>query len=288
MSDQATNLRNIINKKEVITTSNNFKIFTVTSGKGGVGKSNFSANLALALNECGKRVIILDADFGLSNIDLILGVRPKYNLAHVILEELPVKEIITHTPYGISFISGGTGIKEMLFLDKFKLEQIAYEISELSKLCDVLLIDTGAGINDTVIKFSEMADEICLIITPDPSSITDAYALLKTFTQDFMVNGSYNVVLNRVDTPAEGMSVFKKISTVSASFLDINLKYTGYIPFDTQLIKAVKTGKPIYYINKDARSSIQYNNIAKKLLSIEQISNRKETLVDKLKRILVK
>ncbi|OOB77509.1 MAG: hypothetical protein BEN18_01545 [Epulopiscium sp. Nuni2H_MBin001] len=296
MSDQATRLRdmvqnktNSINSDSITYNSNNpFKIITVTSGKGGVGKSNFTANLAMAFKHHGKSSLILDADFGLSNIDLILGQRPKYNLAHLVQDKLSMKEIITYTPYDIPFISGGTGVKEMLFLDKFQLERIALELSGLSELTDILLIDTGAGINDTVIKFSEMADDVCLIITPDPSSITDAYALLKTFTKDFKINPRFTVVLNRVDSEEEAQIVYKKIATAAESFLKIKVGYGGYIPFDTQLVKAVKQQQPIFYANKFAPSSIEYNNVACKLLNITSSEARKESLVNKLKRILVK
>ncbi|WP_010167689.1 MinD/ParA family protein [Candidatus Epulonipiscium viviparus] len=289
MSDQAATLRDIVNSKTP-PTRNTLKIFTVTSGKGGVGKSNFTANIALALKELGQRVLILDADFGLSNIDLILGVRPRYNLAHLLAGNLSLQEVITNTPYGISFISGGNGVKEMLYLDKFQIEKVAIELSTLAEVADVVLIDTGAGINDIVIKFCEIADEVCLIVTPDPSSITDAYALLKTFTKDFFVEAKYNVILNGVDSPNEGMSVFKKIDTVSKSFLNLNLHFKGYIPYDTNLVKAVRKSQPIYYINRNAQASIAYNNIAKNLLHYQDTQEsallNKEPLVSKLRRIL--
>ncbi len=290
MSDQAANLRDIMQQRDNNTLKMNkpFKIITVTSGKGGVGKSNFTVNLAMALKSQGKNSLILDADFGLSNIDLILGQRPVYNLAHLVQNKLEMKDLITQTKYDIPFISGGTGVKDMLFLDKYQLERIAYEISELSEVADILLIDTGAGINDTVIKFSEMADDVCLIVTPDPSSITDAYALLKTFTKDFDLRPSFTVVLNRVDSEAEAKAVYQKISTAAQSFLGIKLEYGGYIPFDTQLIKSVKLQQPVYFTNKTAPASIGYSNVAKKLLNISQTEPKKEKLVDRLKRILVK
>lgn len=288
MSDQAATLRNIVNNKSPLANSN-LKIFTVTSGKGGVGKSNFTANIALALKELGQRVLILDADFGLSNIDLILGVRPRYNLAHLLAGNLNLQEVITNTPYGISFISGGNGVKEMLYLDKFQVEKVAVELSSLADVADVVLIDTGAGINDIVIKFCEIADEVCLIVTPDPSSITDAYALLKTFTKDFFVQAKYNVILNGVDSPSEGMNVFNKIDTVSKSFLNLDLNFKGYIPYDISLVKAVRKSQPIYCVNRNAQSSIAYNNIAKNLLCYQETQNAnldREPFINKLRRIL--
>ncbi|ONI44524.1 hypothetical protein AN641_07000 [Candidatus Epulonipiscioides gigas] len=287
MSDQASSLRDKVNNKSP--NSTNLKIFTVTSGKGGVGKSNFTANIALAFKELGKRVLILDADFGLSNIDLILGVRPRYNLAHLLAGHLSLPEVITTTHYGISFISGGNGVKEMLYLDKFQIEKVALELGSVADIADIVLIDTGAGINDIVIKFCEMADEVCLIVTPDPSSITDAYALLKTFTKDFFVEAKYNVILNGVDSANEGIAVFKKIETVSKSFLNVNLDFKGCIPYDTNLVKAVRKSQPIYYINRNSLSSIAYNNIAKNLLQFQTFQAiDKEPLVNKLRRILTR
>ena len=160
MSDQAQLLRQMVNNKEetVDLSSRDMHIITVASGKGGVGKSNLSVNLALALKALGKKPIILDADFGLANVEIILGEQPEYNLAHLIRGECDIKSLITQSKHGISFISGGSGIKEMNFLSNYQITKISHQLSQLSEFTDILIIDTGAGINDIVVKFCSLAD----------------------------------------------------------------------------------------------------------------------------------
>lgn len=274
MNDQAQHLRNKVDKVKDISQSR-MKIITITSGKGGVGKSNFSTNLAIALANHEKKPIILDADFGLSNVEIIYGQRPAYHMMHLMNNLCTLEELITPTPYGVSFISGGSGIKEMLFLDNTQLNQIGHTLAQLEQLTDLVIIDTGAGINEIVLKFSEMADEVYVIVTPEPASITDAYALIKTVVKDFKLKPKINIVINKANDKEEAHEVYKKISYVSKQFLNIAIDYAGYIPYDPKLFEAVKKQKPVIVYDPQATSSRAYQAIARNLLNLPQQMNHK-------------
>ena len=181
--DQAQNLRNIIkmqNQKMV----QNARVISVTSGKGGVGKSNTSVNIALQFQRQGKRVIIFDADFGLANIEVMFGIIPKYNLGDLMFKGKELKEIITPGPEGVGFISGGSGIAKLVNLDKEQIKRLVGKLSELDELADVIIIDTGAGISSSVMEFLVASPETILVTTPEPASITDSYALLKALSMN--------------------------------------------------------------------------------------------------------
>lgn len=252
------------------------RVITVTSGKGGVGKTSLSVNLALQLRQQGKKVVILDADFGLANVEIMLGIRPQYNLADLIFNNKSIEEIITEGPLGVGFISGGSGVQDLVNLDKEKLKKLIAKLVKLDSLYDVIIIDTGAGIADSVIEFVLSSPEVLLVVTPEPTSITDAYSLLKAvnrkkeFKRD---QKSIKVVANRVDNPEEGQEIFDKIRLVVSKFLNIELEYLGYIPMDKQLITAVLEQKPISIHNPESESALRIRNICGKLLdkSFEEV-----------------
>ncbi|MGL5677365.1 MAG: MinD/ParA family protein [Cellulosilyticaceae bacterium] len=266
MNDQAQMLRNRVAQ---VSNQSKMKIITITSGKGGVGKSNFTTNIATALSQYGKSPIILDADFGLANVEIIYGQRPKYNLTHLIHGQCTTKEIITPTPYGVSFISGGSGVKEMLFLGPQELDMISNQLETLEEMTDLLLIDTGAGINDIILKFSELADEIYLVVTPEPASITDAYALIKTLVKDFQMKPYVKVVINKAMNKQEAHEVFQKISYVSQQFLNLTIHYAGFVPYDPKLFEAVKNQKPVVVYDEKSMATAAYKAIAKNILCME-------------------
>lgn len=268
MSDQAAKLRSMMNQHKVKDNlkKNNLKIITITSGKGGVGKSNLTTNLALSLIEQGKRPLVLDADFGLSNIEIILGERATYNLAHVLNKKVGLKDIVIESQYGLPFISGGAGVKEMMFLSSHQIEQIATELTQIEELTDMLLIDTGAGINDIVLKFSAIADEIYVVVTPEPTSITDSYALIKTLVKDFDLHPTIKIIINKAESKHEALGIFKKLQDVVQHFLQTTIHYGGYIPYDEKLFQAVKAQKPVVVYDKKARASIAYKELSKMLI----------------------
>ncbi len=258
--DQAEQLRNIIKMDD--NTKKTARVITITSGKGGVGKTSLSVNLALELKKIGKRVIILDADFGLANIEVMLGIRPMYNLADVIFRNRKIKEIITEGPNGIGFISAGSGIKELANLTGEQIFYLTRTLSDLDQIADVIIIDTGAGIADTVLEFVAASSEVLLVATPEPTSITDAYALLKTLNQkaEFVRNNTtIKMIANRVRNYKEGEAVYNKMKVVVDKFLNIKLEYLGAVPDDVNVSKAVILQKPLTlaYPSTNASTSIQ-------------------------------
>lgn len=244
--DQAEQLRNII-KKESLVNRPVARVITVTSGKGGVGKSNICVNLSLQLAKLGKRVVILDADFGLANVEVMLGIRPKYNLADLLFKGKSLKEIITEGPEGVSFISGGSGIRELTNLNRDQIVHLTQSLYELDELYDIIMIDTGAGIDDGIMSFICESTEVLVIVTPEPTSITDAYALLKTIDKkkDFSSElTTIRMVSNRVSSFDEGKELYDKMNVVIEKFLSIRMEYLGSIPQDELVSKAVMQQKP--------------------------------------------
>lgn len=272
--DQAQNLRNIIkmqNQKMI----QNARVISVTSGKGGVGKSNTSVNIALQFQRQGKRVIIFDADFGLANIEVMFGIIPKYNLGDLMFKGKELKEIITPGPEGVGFISGGSGIAKLVNLDKEQIKRLVGKLSELDELADVIIIDTGAGISSSVMEFLVASPETILVTTPEPASITDSYALLKALS----MNEDYSpekcrvkLIANRVGKKEEGQNLYEKLSAVSSRFLNIELEYLGAIPFDNNITKAVMTQEPVSLKYPGSVSSKCYEDIVN-ILENKEISS---------------
>ena len=258
--DQAEQLRNII--KTRVPPKRVSRVITITSGKGGVGKTSLAVNLALQLQKKGKRVVILDADFGLANIEVMLGVRPTCNLADLMFQGKALKEIIMKGPEDIGFISGGSGIKKLANMTRDQIFYVMQSLSELDDLADIIIIDTGAGINSSVLDFAAASEEVLLVATPEPTSITDAYALLKTLnrTQEFQASRTViKLVANRVESQKEGREIFDKVSLVAEKFLNIQLEYLGAVIDDGNVSKAVMQQKPlmIAYPNSHAAKSIE-------------------------------
>lgn len=267
--DQAQQLRNVIKKHNQVN-QNTARVVTVTSGKGGVGKSNLAVNLAVQLRKEGKRVVIFDADFGLANVEVMFGAIPQYNLSDFIYRGKGIKEIITPGPMDIGFISGGSGI---IGLNNLYREQIMYlvkSIDELNEIADFIIIDTGAGISDQVLEFVMASPEVLLVSTPEPSSLTDAYSLLKAlYRNPNFVAGSttIHVVSNRVNSMEEGQAVYDKLNSVVSQFLHGKLNYLGMIPADTALEKAVRQQQTVSLLEPNAKSAKAFEVLAGNLLN---------------------
>ncbi|HAG70076.1 MAG TPA: MinD/ParA family protein [Lachnospiraceae bacterium] len=269
--DQAQQLRNIIKRGEQPRPV--ARVITVTSGKGGVGKSNVSINLAVQLKKLGHRVIIFDADFGLANIEVMFGAVPRHNLSDLIYQGKNIREIITMGPMEIGFISGGSGIAGLSNLGRDYINYLVQNLAELDSIADVIIIDTGAGISDAVLEFLVASGEVLLVMTPEPTSLTDSYSLLKALNRHPRYNKEMTqikVVANKVSGEEEGRQIFGKLNAVVSRYLRLPLQYLGYVPEDPQLMKAVMQQTPISIENPRARSSLAFEVLAQTLTGKEQ------------------
>ena len=272
--DQAERLRNIIKANAVSESRPLARVIAVTSGKGGVGKSNTSINLAVQFRKMGKRVIILDADFGLANIEIMFGTVPEHNLCDLIYQGKNIKEVITWGPMDVGFISGGSGIAELSNLSKDHLAFIIRNLSELDSIADIIIVDTGAGISDAVLEFLVASEEVLLVTTPEPTSITDSYSLLKSLDRHPGFSGAgtkVKLVANKVDNHNQGRILYDKLNAVVSRYLELPLSYLGAVPQDSQLSKAVMQQMPVSIKAPQAKSAAAYGMMAEKLMDGEQV-----------------
>jgi len=279
--DQASTLRRIVKKeaKKVYVKKRGIRIaeplrnpfprvFSVTSGKGGVGKTSIVGNLAVAFSMAGKRVLVLDADLGLANIDIIFGISPKYNIKHVIYGEKDLSDIIVEGPEGVCVIPASSGIQELVHLSEGQKMNLLNEFDKLNDLFDVLLIDTAAGISSNVMYFNLAADERIVVVTSEPTSITDAYALIKVM---FMKYGTkhFKVLINMVNCEEEAESVYRNLSRVVFQFLKgSSVDYIGFIAKDDHLQMAVRKRVSVVELYPDSESCKSFKNLANKLLKL--------------------
>lgn len=239
------------------------RVVAVTSGKGGVGKTNVSVNLALALAQTDNDVLILDADLGLANIDVMLGLQPKFNLHEVFNGERSLDEVMMDGPGGIKIIPATSGVQAMAELTPAQHGGLIRAFSELSCNVDVLLVDTAAGISDSVVSFTRAAQEIVVVVCDEPASITDAYALIKLLNQE---HGAYRfrILSNMVSGAQQGRVVYEKIARVTDRFLDVALDYFGYVPHDDYLRKAVKRQRAVVEAYPRSKAAIAFKTLADK------------------------
>lgn len=274
MSDQAESLRKIVDDLRIRNQAavkvdmplKRARVITVTSGKGGVGKTNISVNMAIAMSQLGLRVVILDVDFGLANIDVLFGIVPKYSLVDLIRDERSIFEVLADGPNNIKFLSGGSGVEELVRLDRNQLRKFVSSISLLDKLYDVILIDTGAGLNQNVMSFILAADEVVLVTTPEPTAMTDAYALVKMVAKRDK-RKQIRLLVNKADSAREAEDVLSKLSAVSEKFLSLKLEKLGYILYDDAVTKAVRQQKPFLLGNARCVASKQLVKITELLVS---------------------
>jgi flagellar biosynthesis protein FlhG len=272
MWDQAEKLRKMVQSASVKNNSSvikanrtNARVITVTSGKGGVGKTNFTVNLALALAKLGQRVLIIDADLGMGNVDVILGCSTPYNILHLLEGGYSLVDIITDGPLGIKFMSGGSGLYNLANLSDLQLTRIVNKITLLDDLADIILIDTGAGISKSVMNFVVAADEVIIVTTPEPTAITDAYAMVKTYV-NHSGTAVLKLVINRVIEPDEGNIAADKLIKVSLKFLGLSISSLGFVYEDGNLVKAVKKQTPLLLAFPNTASARCIEQIANRLL----------------------
>ncbi len=267
MMDQATRLRELISNKkaaaEQINLPNerpakNARIICITSGKGGVGKTNFTINLALELSKLGNRIVIIDADLGLANIDVVLGAIPKYTLLDLIHNNKTIEEVMVEGPNNIKIISGGSGVTELVDMPLSSIEDLIGKLHSINDYADIILVDTGAGLSNSVLSFVLAASEVILVTTPEPTSITDAYAMIKTINLREK-NKKIRLIINRVESVTEGDIAFEKLNNAAKRFLLLDLYKLGYIFEDISVIRSVKKQTPftIEYPNSIVSKNIK-------------------------------
>jgi len=254
MTDQAAGLRRMVNPGPV-------KVIAVTGGKGGVGKTNVSVNLAVAMAGMGKRVMLLDADLGLANIDVVLGIHPDKDLSHVLSGECNLNEVVVEGPGGIK--PGASGVQQMAELSEAEHAGLIRAFSDVGSDLDVLIVDTAAGISDTVISFSRAAQELIVVVCDEPASITDAYAMIKLLNREYGVD-RFRVLSNMTRSAQEGRDLYNKMCRVTDRYLDVMLSYMGSIPYDENVRKAVKAQKPVLHAFPRSRVAQIFKNLAKK------------------------
>jgi flagellar biosynthesis protein FlhG len=240
------------------------QVIAVTGGKGGVGKTSVSVNLALALAELGRRVMLLDADLGLANVDVMLGLTTRRNLADVIAGDCELRDVVLQGPGGIRIVPASSGTASMVRLTAQQHAGLIQAFSDISDNLDVLIIDTAAGIGDGVTTFVHAAQEVLLVVTDEPTSITDAYALIKLLNRDFGMS-RFRVLANMTRTPEEGRNLFGKLTKVTDRFLDVALQYVGAIPMDETVRKAVQKQRAVYEAYPRSKCAQAFKVIAQKV-----------------------
>lgn len=281
MLDQAESLRKLINNGEQEGKKINTKIITVTSGKGGVGKSNFVVNLAITLQNKGNKVLIFDADLGMGNDDVLMGLYPKHNIFDIIFTDLEIKDIIIEGTNGVSLIPAGSALSKTQELSDEERKLFLQKLESLDEY-DYILMDTGAGVNRDVLSFIAASEELIIVTTPEPTSLTDGYSLIKA-TDHYKLKSEAKIIVNKAFTKEEGEETYNKFNRAVSKFLKINIEYLGCILEDKKLVQSVRQQKPfvVLYPNCDAAKDI--DDIALKLMGQEiNSSNGAKGLFKKL------
>jgi len=269
--DQAANLRKLVLEKKTDGSSVT-RTIVITSGKGGVGKTSLSVSLAIALAQDGKSVTLLDADLGLANINVILGIIPKYNLYHVIKGKKKLKDIIIEVPEGIKIIAGASGFQQLANLDMKQRDEFINSISELAN-DDFLIVDTGAGISQNVLSFVMAADEVIVVTTPEPTAITDAYGIIKAIASQSNEK-HIKLIVNRAQSVAEGKRVAQRVINIAGQFLNIKVEELGFVYEDLYVPKSVRNQKPFIVSYPGCKASGCVQVIADRINN-KQVENQK-------------
>lgn len=268
-NDQATALRELVSDKKQRTALppkiSGMRSITVLSGKGGVGKSNIAVNVALALARTGEKVAVLDADLGLASIDVLFGVLPKYNLAHVLNGEKELSEILFRVGENVSIIPGGAGLQELADLDEQRQQWMISRLAFLEQEIDLLILDASAGIHKNVMSFALASDISVLITTPEPTAIRDAYSVLKYLCQITDGDAETGLVVNMAADSTEGAKVAERIMTAAEQFLDYKISYFGCVLWDDRIRDAVRSRRPLMMTDGDSPAALCFRALAERL-----------------------
>lgn len=259
IEDQASSLRRMNQSKFI-------KVIAVTGGKGGVGKTNLTLNSAIACAKQGKKVMVLDADLGLANVDVMLGLRVERNLSHVLNGDCTLDEILVTGPFGIKIAPATSGTKSMTELSHHEHAGLIRAFGELRTPIDMLIVDTAAGISDMVVSFSRAAQDVMLVVCDEPTSLTDAYALIKILNREHGVF-KFKVVANMVRSEREGKELFSKLSKVTTRFLDVALELSAVVPFDENVRKAVRKQSAVVEAYPSSPASLAIKKLAENMIT---------------------
>ena len=278
--DQAGTLRNMQNQVDENSAELQMpltRVLSITSGKGGVGKTAVVSNIAVSLAKQGKKVLIIDADLGLANIDVVLGISPEYNLNHFFNGERTLEEVMVEGPYGLKILPAGSGVQQYTRLDGQLKMRLIDSLDALEEHFDVVLIDTEAGISDNVTYFNVAAQDILVVTTPEPTAITDAYALMKLLSTQYHQK-RFLLAVNSVRSADEGLDVFEKLTMVSGRYLDIFLDYLGCIPFDRKMHESVRQQQVMVDLYPDHKVAKAFNALSESLIDASGDNQAQGTL----------
>jgi len=283
--DQAGTLRTMTNNPDVTDDATSTRVFSITSGKGGVGKTAVVANTAVLLAKMGKRVLILDADLGLANIDVVFGLAPSHNLNHFFAGDCDLQSILVEGPMGIKILPAGSGVQRFTRLDSRQKMRLLEALDSMHNDFDFVLIDTEAGISENVTYFTTAAHEILVITTPEPTAITDAYALMKLLSNQYHEK-HFNLIVNFIKNEEEALDVYRKLTMVANRYLDISIDYMGSIPRDKQMIDAIRKQQVMVQLYPESKTSAAFEALAGNLLQEPQSLEAKGSIQFFWKRLL--
>ncbi len=283
MTDQANELRKLAG----LPCTKPVRVITVTSGKGGVGKSSVALNMAIALSRKGHRVLIIDSDFGFSNIDVMLGVKTKYDLFDLIKRDMDIRDIIEQGLEGVQFISGGSGVYELTKLSEDELTGIVENLKKLEDVADTIIFDTGAGVSDNILRLVCASHDTLLVTTPEPTALVDAYALIKIISENGRKTG-ISLIINKVGSAAEADSVMNCLVRIAEKNVDVHIRKLGYIFRDISMQKAIRTQVPLMVSFPYCTASANIENIAAKLLDTSAKEPEKHGFRGFLERFLAR
>ena len=287
--DQANTLRTMETAADSVVSADHqesaTRVYAITSGKGGVGKTAVVANTATAMAKIGKKVLILDADLGLANIDVVFGLAPRYNLNHFFAGEQDLSSILVEGPHGIKILPAGSGVQNFTRLDSNQKLKLLDGLDQMHNDFDFVLIDTEAGISENVTYFNTAAQEILVVTTPDPTAITDAYALMKLLSTQYHEK-RFNLVVNQIQHENEALDVYRKLTMVSNRYLDISIDFLGSIPADKQMTEAIRKQRVIVDLYPSSKISTAFTNLAGTICTEQPVTSPKGGVQFFWKRLL--
>ncbi len=281
MIDQAQKLRDMMNKENRTGT----RVITVTSGKGGVGKSSFSINTAINLSMRGKKVLLIDTDFGFPNIDIMLGVSTKYNLSHVISGEKSIRDIVEKGKGGVNFISGGSGLYELIKMDEFQMNRIIHSFRQLDDIADIVIFDTGSGLDDNILRLIRASHDTIIVTTTEPTAIMDAYSLIKIACER-KEKPDTKIVVNKAESDKEGWVALDGLALIAQKYIGNNVVKLGCISRDENVVKSVKMQEPLMLSFPQSKAALDIVKIMDKYLEVDETSVKSSGIIHFLKKIV--